>query len=64
MPVLIEWGGLDTVQPRAAAETFRRQIPNARLLVYPGVGHNVIEETPSMSESNAAAFLSAAAEGR
>jgi pimeloyl-ACP methyl ester carboxylesterase len=60
MPVLIEWGGLDTVQPRAAAEVFRRQIPDARLVVYPGVGHDVIEEAAAVSERDAAAFLSGA----
>jgi pimeloyl-ACP methyl ester carboxylesterase len=58
VPVLIEWGGLDTVQPRAAAETFQRAIPGARLVIYPGVGHDVIEEAPELSERDAAAFLS------
>jgi pimeloyl-ACP methyl ester carboxylesterase len=60
VPVLIEWGALDTVQPRAAAERFQRQIPGAQLVVYPGVGHNVIEEAPVVSERDAAAFLSSA----
>ena len=58
-PVLIEWGALDTVQPRAAAEIFRRQIRGASLVIYPGVGHDVIEEAPAVSERDAAAFLSA-----
>jgi pimeloyl-ACP methyl ester carboxylesterase len=43
IPVLIEWGALDSVQPRAAAETFHRQIPGAHLVIYPGVGHNVMK---------------------
>jgi pimeloyl-ACP methyl ester carboxylesterase len=58
VPVLIQWGELDKVQPRAAAETFQRQIRRARLIIYPGVGHNVIEEAPAVSERDAAAFLS------
>jgi hypothetical protein len=37
---------------------FRRQIPGARLIIYPGVGHDVIEEAPAVSEGDAAAFLS------
>jgi pimeloyl-ACP methyl ester carboxylesterase len=60
LPVLIEWGDLDRVQPRAAAEMFRRQIPGARLILYAGVGHDVIEEAPVVSERDAAAFLSGA----
>jgi pimeloyl-ACP methyl ester carboxylesterase len=60
VPVLIEWGALDKVQPCAAAETFRRRIPGARLSIYAGVGHDVIEEAPAVSEREAAAFLSAA----
>jgi pimeloyl-ACP methyl ester carboxylesterase len=59
VPALIEWGGLDQVQPRAAAEVFLRQIPSARLVIYPGIGHDVIEEAPALSERDAAAFLAA-----
>lgn len=60
VPVLIQWGGLDRVQPRAAAETFQRLIPGARLVIYPGVGHDVIEEASAVSENDAAVFLSGA----
>ena len=57
LPVLIEWGGLDAVQPRAAAEVFRRRIPGAQLVIYPGVGHDVIEEAAVASERDAEGFL-------
>jgi len=57
LPVLIEWGGLDAVQPRAAAEVFRRRIPGAQLVIYPGVGHDVIEEAAAASERDAEGFL-------
>jgi pimeloyl-ACP methyl ester carboxylesterase len=57
IPVLIEWGGVDIVQPIAAGETYRRRIPGARLVIYPGVGHDVIEEAPESSERDAATFL-------
>jgi len=61
VPVLIEWGGLDTVQPRAAAEVFCRRIPGAQLIIYPGVGHDIIEEAPAVSERDAEEFLARAA---
>jgi imidazoleglycerol phosphate synthase glutamine amidotransferase subunit HisH len=35
---------------------FRRQIPGARLIIYPGVG-DVIEEAPAASERHAAAVI-------
>jgi pimeloyl-ACP methyl ester carboxylesterase len=57
----LPWGSLDYVQPRAAAETFQRQIPGAQLIIYPGVGHDVIEETPAISERDAEDFLARAA---
>lgn len=57
LPVLIEWGGLDTVQPRAAAEVFHRRISGAQLIIYPGVGHDVIEEAAAPSERDAEDFL-------
>ena len=64
LPVLIEWGGLDTVQPRAAAEVFRRRIPGAQLIIYPGVGHDVIEEAAAPSERDADEFLARASGAR
>lgn len=64
LPVLIEWGSLDTVQPRAAAEAFRRRIPGSQLVVYPGVGHDVIEEAAAASERDAEDFLARASGAR
>jgi pimeloyl-ACP methyl ester carboxylesterase len=64
VPVLIEWGGLDTVQPRAAAEVFRQRIPGAQLVIYPGVGHDVIEEAAALSERDAQDFLDRASGAR
>jgi pimeloyl-ACP methyl ester carboxylesterase len=57
VPTLIEWGGSDPVLPLSSAREFQRLIRDARLLVYPGVGHLVPEELPEQSEQDAAAFL-------
>ena len=57
VPTLIEWGGSDPVLPLSSAREFQRLIRDARLVVYPGVGHLVPEELPEQSEQDAAAFL-------
>jgi len=57
VPTLIEWGGSDPVLPLSSAREFQRLIPDARLIVYPGVGHLVPEELPEQSEHDAAIFL-------
>ena len=57
VPTLIEWGGSDPVLPLSSAREFQRLIRDARLVVYPGVGHLVPEELPEQSERDAAAFL-------
>ena len=57
VPTLIEWGGSDPVLPVSSAREFQRLIRNARLVLYPGVGHLVPEELPDESEHDAAAFL-------
>jgi pimeloyl-ACP methyl ester carboxylesterase len=45
-PTLIIHGDLDTI-PHAASEQWTRVIPNARLLVLPGIGHFPHVEAPS-----------------
>jgi pimeloyl-ACP methyl ester carboxylesterase len=57
----LPYPGLDTVQPRAAAEVFCRRIPGAQLIIYPGVGHDIIEEAPAVSERDPEEFLARAA---
>jgi pimeloyl-ACP methyl ester carboxylesterase len=39
MPVLLIWGDSDTVVPLAQAEYLERVIPEAELVVLPGVNH-------------------------
>src|SRR6267154_2061747 len=38
-PTLILWGSLDRLIPAEHAERFRRAIPGASSIIYPGVGH-------------------------
>jgi pimeloyl-ACP methyl ester carboxylesterase len=57
VPTLIEGGGADPVLPLSSAREFQRLIRDARLIVYPGVGHLVPEELPEQSEQDAASFL-------
>jgi pimeloyl-ACP methyl ester carboxylesterase len=45
------------VLPLSSAREFQRLIRDARLIVYPGVGHLVPEELPEQSEQDAATFL-------
>lgn len=58
MPTLILWGGNDTTLPPAGAEWFAAKIPGSTKIVYPGVGHLPMEETPDRSAADLDAFLS------
>lgn len=58
VPVLIEWGEVDPIIPVSSAYRFKAAIPQARLIVYPKVGHLPQIEIPERSAADAAAFLS------
>jgi pimeloyl-ACP methyl ester carboxylesterase len=58
MPTLILWGGNDTTLPPAGADWFAQRIPGAQKIVYPGIGHLPMEETPDRSAADVDAFLS------
>ena len=49
MPVLIEWGKGDPLIPLSAGEWLHKAIPGSRMIVYPGIGHIPMEETPAQS---------------
>jgi pimeloyl-ACP methyl ester carboxylesterase len=57
MPTLVLWGDADPILSVSSAREFARRIPNARLIIYPGVGHVVPEEFPQQSSRDVAAFL-------
>lgn len=57
-PTLLVWGGADRVRPPAHGEAWARLLPDARLSVYEGAGHLVLEEEPAAS-AEIGAFLAA-----
>lgn len=57
VPTLILWGREDKLFAPTAAEWFARVLPNAKLIIYDGIGHLPQEETPERSASDVAAFL-------
>jgi pimeloyl-ACP methyl ester carboxylesterase len=46
VPVLIIWGAEDEVVPLSVGEQFKRDIPNAKLVILPECGHMPPEEAP------------------
>ncbi len=46
-PVLILWGAEDQVMPAENAAFLAQALPNARLVIVPGAGHNVQQEKPA-----------------
>jgi pimeloyl-ACP methyl ester carboxylesterase len=57
VPTLILWGGRDRLIPPANGERFRSDIPGARLVVFPALGHVPQEEDPAASVSVVKEFL-------
>jgi pimeloyl-ACP methyl ester carboxylesterase len=57
IPTLILWGDQDSLIPVDAAEVWKSKVKGAELIVYPGVGHIPMEETPETSAKDVAAFL-------
>lgn len=57
LPVLVACGDRDPWVPLEQAVSLRRQLPDGRLFVSPGVGHVVIAERPSLFNAAALAFL-------
>ena len=56
-PTLILWGAEDKVIPVEQASRLAEAIPDARLIVYPGVGHVAHEEAPTETLADVRAFL-------
>lgn len=56
-PTLILWGREDRFIPVASAGWYARQLPQARSVIYEGIGHLPMEETPDASARDVYAFL-------
>ena len=57
VPTLVLWGEEDALIPASSGARFRDAIPGAELVVYPGVGHLPMEETPDAVADDVRAFL-------
>ena len=57
VPTLILWGREDRFIPVASAAWYGRNLPNARTVIYDGVGHLPMEETPDRSAADVRAFM-------
>ncbi len=49
IPTLILWGEEDKLIPLASGQWFKKTLPHATLISYPGIGHIPMEETPDKS---------------
>jgi haloalkane dehalogenase len=59
VPTLLLWGENDPFAPVAGAHRFKREIPQARLVVIEGAGHFVYADEPRRSATEVAEFLAA-----
>ncbi|WP_203141071.1 alpha/beta fold hydrolase [Marinobacter mangrovi] len=57
-PTLLMWGEDDDWVPLELAQRWLDDLPNARLVTYPGVGHIPMEEVPEDTLKDAERFLS------
>ena len=55
--MLILWGEKDQLIPLSSSEWLHARISGSKLIVYPGVGHLPMEETPDRSAADVAAFV-------
>jgi len=59
VPTLIVWGDEDKLVPPQHAELWKKFLPNARIEIFKGAGHLVLDEKPEAAEA-VAAFAAAA----
>lgn len=57
IPTLIMWGSEDAWIPVSFAHRFVNEIPDARLIIYEGVGHVPMEENPIVTAEDAKEFF-------
>lgn len=57
VPVLILWGAEDNLIPVTSAKWFAEALPQAKLIIYPNVGHIPMEEIPEKSGNDVKIWL-------
>ena len=60
-PTLIIWGARDSLLPRGDQEAMATEIPGARFVVYPDVGHLPVVEAPERVAADVTALCEAVA---
>jgi pimeloyl-ACP methyl ester carboxylesterase len=62
-PVLLLWGEMDGAVPATHAVNYEQALPDARIVILPGIGHVPMEEAPETSARVLRAFLEGEADG-
>ena len=62
-PVLLLWGERDSAVPATHAVKYEQALPDARIVILPGIGHVPMEEAPEASARVLRAFLEGEADG-
>ena len=57
VPVMIMWGAEDNLIPVTSAKWFAQAMPQAKLVIYPEVGHIPMEEIPEKSANDVMMWL-------
>lgn len=57
IPTLVMWGASDTWGDFTHAERWKKELGNATLVTYPLYGHTLMEEGPSITGTDAVAFI-------
>jgi pimeloyl-ACP methyl ester carboxylesterase len=57
VPVLILWGADDNLIPVTSAKWFAEALPQAKMIIYPNVGHIPMEEIPEKSGNDVKIWL-------
>jgi len=57
VPTMVIWGDKDIWTPYAYIESWKKDLPSAKYVVYEGVGHVPMEEIPEQSVKDCEAFL-------
>jgi hypothetical protein len=62
-PTLVVWGGEDMIAPLRTGLMLADRLPDAQLVVFPGIGHQVMAQAPSQLVPQIERHLTAAANG-
>lgn len=57
MPALIVWGEKDAVLDVSMADVFKQKLPQAEVVIYPGIGHVPMMESPQQTAATLTQFI-------